>query len=62
VNAPILALPDFQKPFVVETDAYEFSVGVVLMQSNHPIAYVSKALGHRMCDLSTYEKNLWPFY
>jgi hypothetical protein len=56
VNAPILALPDFQKPFVMETDASEFGVGIVLMQSNHPIAYVSKALGPRMCGLSTYEK------
>lgn len=56
VSAPTLALPDFTKPFVIETDACEYGVGAVLQQDGHPIVYLSKALGPRTKGLSTYEK------
>jgi hypothetical protein len=51
-----LALPNFSKQFQVETDASDLGVGAVLMQEGHPLAYISKALGPRTKDLSTYEK------
>ncbi|WVZ69502.1 hypothetical protein U9M48_018276 [Paspalum notatum var. saurae] len=55
-KAPVLALPDFIQPFLLETDASGSGVGAVLMQGGHPLAYVSKALGPKSQGLSTYEK------
>lgn len=55
-SAPVLVLPDFKKPFTIETDASGIGVGAVLMQGCHPLAFLSKALGPRSQGLSTYEK------
>jgi hypothetical protein len=55
-QTPVLALPDFTLPFVIETDACDSGVGAVLMQQGHPIAYMSKALGIMNRKLSIYEK------
>lgn len=52
----MLALPDFSKPFCLETDASKLGIGAVLMQDGHPIAYLSKAIGPKSQGLSTYEK------
>jgi hypothetical protein len=56
MSTPVLALPNFSLPFCLETDASNHGVGAVLLQSGHPIAYLSKVLGPRSQGLSTYEK------
>jgi RNase H-like domain found in reverse transcriptase len=55
-SAPILALPNFSKPFTLETDAFDTGIGAVLLQDKKPIAYLSKSLGINNAHLSTYEK------
>lgn len=49
----MLALPDLEQSFVVETDASDKGIGAVLQQNGHPIAFMSKALGTRNQALST---------
>lgn len=52
----VLALPDFSKPFALETDACDIGIGAVLLQDGHPIAFYSKAIGTQNSKLSIYEK------
>ncbi|KAL2237693.1 UNVERIFIED_CONTAM: putative mitochondrial protein [Sesamum indicum] len=56
VTAAVLALPDLTQTFVVETDACDKGIGVVLMQNRRPISYISKALSPSNRGLSVYEK------
>ena len=54
-SAPVLVFPNFEKPFLLETDASKEALGVVLSQKQsnrwyHPIAFGS-------CSLTPAEKN-----
>lgn len=44
ITTPVLAIPDFSKTFLIETDACGERIRVVLMQEGHPIAYINKSL------------------
>ncbi|KAL5537557.1 hypothetical protein UlMin_045101 [Ulmus minor] len=57
-SVPVLAMPDFSKPFFIETDASGFGLRAVLIQGQQPVAYYSQVLGPRARLKSIYEKEL----
>ena len=54
-EAPVLAYPDYSKPFILETDASLKGLGAVLSQKGTTMKYVSL---HTLVDLSDLRKNL----
>jgi hypothetical protein len=56
LQAPVLAIQDFTKKFILEIDASDLGFGVVLMQEGHLMAYLSKVVSTKNQSLSTYEK------
>ena len=58
-QTPILQLPDFSVPFVVQTDASGTGIGAVLLQRGHSIAYFSKQMAPRLQAASTYVREMF---
>lgn len=62
INDPILQYPDFEKEFILTTDASNIAIGAILSQgplgSDKPIAYASRTLNTSETNYSTIEKEL----
>lgn len=56
---PILAHPNFDLPFIIQSDASNYAIGSVLMQKNSENNHV--VIGYHSQSLTTYQKN-WTVY
>jgi hypothetical protein len=54
-STPVLALPDLQQQFDIETDASDYAVGIVLTQQGHPVAYHSETVSDTVRKYPTQE-------
>ena len=66
-SAPILCYPDFDREFILQTDASDVGLGAVLSQidksgNEHVVAYASKTLSPREKNYSTTEKEAFAIH
>ena len=57
-TGPVLQMPDFAAPFVVDCDASGAGFGAVLHQGARPLAYFSRPFAARHLKLVAYEREL----
>ncbi|KAL9448015.1 hypothetical protein AB3S75_015483 [Citrus x aurantiifolia] len=57
-STPTLPMPNFNKTFVIVTNASGDGIGAILQQQGQPIAFMSRALGVTKKSWSTYAKEM----
>ena len=62
-SQPVVRNPDHTKPFLLETDASQYSMGAVLKQgqppNENPVGYFSRGLSKAEKNYTVYEKELY---
>ena len=58
-SAPLLALPNPEKPFTLICDASVNGMGAVLLQENHPVSYYSRKFSSTEKNYTTGEQELY---
>ena len=62
ITAPVLAYPDYEKPFIIHTDASGFATGAVLLQDHgrglQPLAYFSHSMNPAERNYPVHEQEL----
>jgi hypothetical protein len=58
ITTPTLAMPNFQQPFTIESNAFGEGIGAVLTQQRMPIAFISRVLGVSKLSASIYAKEM----
>lgn len=58
ISESILSYPDYNKKFVLTTDASNYAIGAVLSQHCQPISFASRTLNEHEVKYSTIEKEL----
>ncbi|KAL8442643.1 hypothetical protein Emed_007225 [Eimeria media] len=58
INYTLLQLPDPAKPYVLWTDASQYSLGAVLLQDGKPLGFLSKEMNDQQQRYSTYQQEL----
>ena len=67
MTAPVLRMPDVNKPFVLQMDASNRAIGAVIMQKDengelHPCGYLLKALTPTQSNWQIYDRELFTIY
>ena len=59
IFAPVIILPNFDKTFDIECDAFGVGIRAVLMQEGKPITYFSEKLSGATLNYPTYDKEMY---
>jgi hypothetical protein len=62
-SAPVLSLPDMERPYLLETDASNYAYGAILSQKQkddrwHPVAFMSKSMTPAERNYDVHDKEL----